>query len=96
MRCRHCGERWRLSKGIGNGGSPSPGEHLVISATLFLIAAGLAQWVDPLPAWICAWVGLLVLVMGLCGCGYREATGVNGGSCCGRCGTLNWIWPWSF
>jgi len=96
MRCRQCGERWRLSQGLGGGGSPSPGEHLVISMVLFGMAAALGRFVDPLPAVICAAVGLMVLLMGLCDCGYRDDAGVNRGSRCHRCGTENRIWPWSF
>ena len=96
MICKQCGARWRLSQGLGGGGSPSPGEHLVISTALLVLAVVLGHFVDPLPAIICAVVGLLVLVMGLCDCGHRADMGVNRGSRCDRCGTENCIWPWNF
>jgi len=95
MRCRKCGERWRLSEPLGGGGSPSPGHHLLISLILFGVAAVLWRLVDPLFGGFAAVLGLLMLIMGLCGCGYQPDAGVNRGSRCQQCGTENPIWPWS-
>lgn len=83
---------------MGPGGTASPGQYSAVAVGLVLLSCfGLffgetasLVFVFTMP------VAALVLLMGLCGCGYQKQATAYQGSTCPQCGHKNWIWPWNF
>ena len=73
----------------------SPGQYLVFAICLFLTGGGL-YFYSPLMAVVFGFLGLMVFVMCLSGCGHQDPSTAYQGSLCPKCGKDNRIKPWDF
>lgn len=96
MRCKQCSTTWKLSGSDGPIGKAAPGHFLIVAAILAVIALVLGLWFQSLGGIAIGILSLLIVGMGMVGCGFKDKDETYQGSACPDCGHQNRILPWDF